>query len=124
MKFDQRNIDAFAARLADARAAAGLPRRAIVEAVDGISEPQQIYNYENGRRAPDRIDVVLGLERAVGLERGTLCRLLGFAPLDSAGEPPTVEDAIAADDGLSREAKVQLLSAYRRVAQVPPRSRH
>lgn len=124
MKFDQHDIDAFAARLADARAAKGLPRRALVDAVEGISEPQQIYNYEKGRRAPDRVAVVVGLEHALDLPNGTLCRLLGFAPLAGELEPPAVEDAISADTALTREAKLQLLSAYRRVAQVPPRLRH
>ncbi len=117
MKFTRGEIEAFAARLADARAEAGLPRRAVAEQVEGLSEPQQLYNYEKGFRAPDRIGVVLGLERAVGLESGTLCRLLGFAPPDGRLPAPGVEDAIAADPHLSLDAKAQMLSAYRRLAR-------
>ncbi len=113
MKFDHAQVEAFAARLADARAATGLPRRAIVEQVEGLSEPQQLYNYERARRAPERIEVVVGLERAVGLPAGTLCRLLGFSPPNGDVPVPTVPDALAADTSLSLEAKAQLLSAYR-----------
>jgi hypothetical protein len=113
MKFDPSQVEAFAARLADARAATGLPRRAIVERVEGLSEPQQLYNYERARRAPDRVEVVLGLEEAVDLPRGTLCRLLGFAPPDGEVPVPNVQDALAADTALSLEARAQLLSAYR-----------
>ncbi len=117
MKFERNEIEAFAARLAGARAALGIPRRVIVEEVEGISEPQQLYNYEKARRAPDRIEVVLGLEEALALERGVLCRLLGFAPLDGARSIPSVEDAIATDDVLTLEAKTQLVSAYRRLTR-------
>ncbi|MEX0953374.1 MAG: hypothetical protein WDZ26_06050 [Nitriliruptoraceae bacterium] len=115
MRFRAEEIEAFAVRLAGARAEAGLPRRELVERVEGISEPQQVYNYEKARRAPERIEVILGLESALGLERGTLCRLLGFAPLDGRAPIPTVEDAIAVDPLLTREAREQLLGAYRRL---------
>lgn len=115
MKFHRSEIEAFAARLAAARADIGLPRREVVDAVDGISEPQQLYNYEKARRAPDRIEVITGLEDALELERGVLCRLLGFAPLDGALPIPSVEDALAADEGLSPDAKAQLAGAYRRL---------
>lgn len=115
MRFRPDEIEAFAVRLSAARAEAGLPRRALVERVEGISEPQQVYNYEKARRAPERIEVVLGLEEALDLERGTLCRLLGFAPPDGQVPVPTVQDAIAVDPTLSREAREQLLGAYRRL---------
>jgi hypothetical protein len=52
-----------------------------------VRDPQQLYNYERGRRAPESLEVDLA--------------------------PPTTADAIAADAALSRAAKAQLLSAYR-----------
>jgi len=126
MRFSAEQVSAFATRLADARRAAGLTRREVVDAVRGISDPQQLYNYEKARRAPDRIEVVTGLESALQLPVGTLCRMLGFEPFETASRKsssargdlgPTVEDAIARDAKLSRAAKDQLLSEYRRLAQ-------
>ncbi|MEX0592385.1 MAG: helix-turn-helix domain-containing protein [Nitriliruptoraceae bacterium] len=126
MRFSPEQISAFAARLADARQAAGLTRRDVVEAVHGISDPQQLYNYEKARRAPDRIEVVTGLEDALHLPIGTLCRMLGFEPFQTSSRKSgsgrgdhgaSVEDAIASDQRLSRTAKDQLLSVYRRLAQ-------
>ncbi len=116
MKFSPSQIEAFAARLADARAAKGWTRQQLVDLVDGVSEPQQIYNYERAQRTPERVEIVVGLETALSLPQGTLCRLLGFDALDAAGVC-TVEDAIAADASLSLDAKRQLLSAYRRLTQ-------
>lgn len=123
MKFAPHEIEAFAARLADARRAAGMTRREVADIVDGISEPQQLYNYEKARRAPERVSVVVGLEAALSLDAGSLCRLLGFEPprptqggdTDTSDRPWGVADAIAHDAQLSREAKEQLLSAYRRL---------
>ena len=126
MRFAPEQISAFAARLANARRAAGLTRREVVDAVDGISDPQQLYNYEKARRAPDRIEVVTGLERVLHLPVGTLCRMLGFEPLQRASQKSAsdardpgsiVEDGIARDARLSRAAKDQLLSIYRRLVQ-------
>jgi len=126
MRFSSEQVSAFATRLADARREAGLTRREVVDAVRGISDPQQLYNYEKARRAPDRIEVLTGLENALQLPVGTLCRMLGFEPLHTASRQrshasedlkPTVEDAIARDARLSQAAKDQLLSLYRRLAQ-------
>ncbi|MEX2487648.1 MAG: helix-turn-helix transcriptional regulator [Nitriliruptoraceae bacterium] len=117
MRFEPAQIEAFAARLADARAAKGWTRQQVVDAVDGVSEPQQIYNYEQGRRAPERADVVMALERALDLPAGALCRHLGFGPVDEQLAPAEVADAIAADPRLSLDAKRQLLSAYRRLTR-------
>lgn len=115
MRFRRNEVEAFAVRLAAARAAAGLPRRELVDRVDGVSEPQQVYNYEKARRVPERIEVILGLEEALALDPGTLCRLLGFVPLGVDPPMPTVEDAIATDSRLTTEAREQLLGAYRRL---------
>lgn len=117
MKFTPDEVEAFAARLASARAALGIPRSAVVSKVDGLAEPQQLYNYETARRAPDRIEVVTGLEQALELPSGTLCRLLGLAPIGVELPVPTVEDAIASDRSLSLQARAQLVSAYRRLAR-------
>lgn len=117
MRFERSQIEAFAARLAAARAAKGWTRQQLVDVVEGISEPQQVYNYERAHRAPERADVVMALERALDLPTGALCRLLGFGPVDAASAPARVEDAIAADPQLSLDAKHQLLSAYRHLTK-------
>lgn len=113
MRFTPAQLSGFAARLSDARAALDLARREVCERCPDVRDPQQLYNYERGRRAPESLEVVLQLEAAVELAPGTLCRLLGLAPLDADLAPPTTADAIAADAALSRAAKAQLLSAYR-----------
>lgn len=117
MKFAPLHVEAFAARLADARAAKGWTRQQLVDVVDGVSEPQQIYNYERAQRTPERVDIVVGLEVALELPRGTLCRLLGFDAPEADHSQVGVADAIAADAALSLDAKRQLLSAYRRLTQ-------
>jgi transcriptional regulator with XRE-family HTH domain len=116
VRFDAAQLSGFAARLSDARAALGLSRREVCERCPGVGDPQRLYNYERARRAPESLEVVRQLESAVGLAPGTLHRLLGLAPLSLDLAPPTTADAIAADPALSRVAKEQLLSAYRRLA--------
>ena len=120
MRFEPSQLSGFAARLSDARAALGLSRREVCERCPDVRDPQQLYNYERGRRGPESLEVVAQLEAALQLRRGTLHRLLGLAPLGARLAPPTTADAIAADTMLSRAAKEQLLSAYRRLS-VPPR---
>ena len=115
MRFEPAQLTGFAARLSEARAAAGLSRREVCERCPGVRDPQQLYNYERARRAPESLTVVAELEAAVALPPGTLHRLLGLAPLDADLVPPVTADAIAADPVLSRAAKEQLLSAYRRL---------
>jgi transcriptional regulator with XRE-family HTH domain len=117
MRFTKNEVSGFAALLTDARSAAGLTRDQVAERVDGLSSAQQLYNYEHGRRVPDRVEVIVALEEALQLRPGTLCRALGFAPLDVEAAPATVADAIAADAGLDQHSKEQLLSAYRAVAE-------
>jgi transcriptional regulator with XRE-family HTH domain len=87
VRFTPAQLSGFAARLSDARAAMDLRRREVCERCPDVRDPQQLYNYERGRRAPESLDADLA--------------------------PPTTADAIAADAALSRAAKAQLLSAYR-----------
>lgn len=110
VKFARESVTAFGLRLRQAREARGLIREEVAESI-GI-KVQALYNYEQGLRAPSELHLVWSLEDVVGLERGVLARLLGFAPLDGCPPVATIEDAVAAAGELDREARAQLLEAY------------
>lgn len=115
MKFTREQLQAFGVRMADARSAMKLTREQVGELLTSNASPQQLYNYERGKRAPERAEIVFELEQVLELPSGSLSRCLGFAPLDGAAMP-TTEDALASDLRLTTEARAQLLAALRRAA--------
>ncbi len=59
---------------------------------------------------------VFAMEVLLSLEPGTLCRALGYRPVDTA-QTPSVEVAIAESTGLDDEDKAALLGAYRALSR-------
>lgn len=117
MRFQAHEKEAFAARLSDGRAKAKLTREQVVGLSPSLTSVQLLYNYERARTAPESIEIIIDLERALELAPGTLCRMLGFSPLGRYPAELGVEDAIAADPRLDADAKAELMAMYRAVAR-------
>lgn len=105
---------AFGARLREARQAKGLSLRELGEQV-GVTLGT-VSNLELGRRGV-REDVVIGLEDALGLDRGELGWLLGFAPAPDTPEP---EEAIRADRSIPDDHKRTLLAHLAEIRKLDP----
>lgn len=73
--------------------------------------PSAITNYTIGRDTPPP-DVVFAIEAALRLAAGTLARHLGFGPIDPAGQPPGVAEAVLADRFLTPQDKTLLIALY------------
>lgn len=102
----------FALALKGAREQAELTQEELGEAL-GRSQ-STVGDWEKAKTQPTPWEVA-EIEELFKLPTGKLTRHLGYLPLGAAGTSLecTVEDAIIADDGLSRAAKESLLGVYR-----------
>jgi transcriptional regulator with XRE-family HTH domain len=101
--------EAFRQALRRARDTSGLSQRAVGEAVGRTGSA--VWQWEEGRGAPDHATVTK-LEAVVGLEQGSLARLLGYVPAGVDG-PVSVIEALNADPRLNDSGRELLTSVYR-----------
>jgi transcriptional regulator with XRE-family HTH domain len=104
---EQREV--FRQALRRAREASGLSQRAVGEAVGRTGSA--VWQWEEGRGAPDPV-AVAKLEEILGLESGSLAKLLGYAPVGTDG-PVSVVEALNADPRLDDGGRELLTSVYR-----------
>ncbi len=114
MPTDQQRAD-FSRALQRAREASGLSQRGVARAL-GVS-PGAVSQWELAQTAP-RPATVVKLERTLGLEAGTLGRLLGQLPADAAApRVSSVAEAIQADARLGDRERELLLAMYRQLVK-------
>jgi transcriptional regulator with XRE-family HTH domain len=101
--------EAFRRALRRARETCGLSQRAVGEAVGRTGSA--VWQWEEGRGAPDQATVAL-LEQVLGLEPGSLAKLLGYVPAEAEG-PVSVIEALNADPRLNDSGRELLTSVYR-----------
>jgi transcriptional regulator with XRE-family HTH domain len=99
----------FRQALRRARDTCGLSQRAVGEAVGRTGSA--VWQWEEGRGAPDHATVTK-LEAVLGLEAGTLARLLGYVP-GGANGPVSVVEALNADPRLNDSGRELLTAVYR-----------
>jgi len=104
---EQREV--FRQALRRARETSGLSQRAVGEAVGRTGSA--VWQWEEGRGAPDQA-IVANLEQVLGLEPGSLARLLGYVPAGADG-PISVIEALNADPRLNDSGRELLTSVYR-----------
>jgi transcriptional regulator with XRE-family HTH domain len=102
---EQREV--FRQALRRARETSGLSQRAVGEAVGRTGSA--VWQWEEGRGAPDHATVTK-LEAALGLDPGSLAKLLGYGP---AGAPVSLIEALNADPRLNDNGRELLTSVYR-----------
>jgi transcriptional regulator with XRE-family HTH domain len=106
---DQR--EAFRRALQRARQDRGWTQRQLATAL-GVSANAVSY-WERGKSLPEPANLI-ELERSLGLESGTLARLLGYMPLATMQrEMASVLDAITADPELDTNERELLATMYR-----------
>jgi transcriptional regulator with XRE-family HTH domain len=101
--------EAFRQALRRARDTSGLSQRAVGEAVGRTGSA--VWQWEEGRGAPDQATVTK-LEAVLGLEPGSLARLLGYVTAGADG-PVSVIEALNADPRLNDSGRELLTSVYR-----------
>jgi transcriptional regulator with XRE-family HTH domain len=101
--------EAFRQALRRARETYGLSQRAVGEAVGRTGSA--VWQWEEGRGAPDQATVTK-LEAVVGLEPGSLAKLLGYVTAGADG-PASVIEALNADPRLNDSGRELLTSVYR-----------
>jgi transcriptional regulator with XRE-family HTH domain len=101
--------EAFRKALRRARETCDLSQRAVGEAVGRTGSA--VWQWEEGRGAPDHTTVTK-LEAVMGLESGSLAKLLGYVPA-GADEPVSVVEALNADPRLNDSGRELLTSVYR-----------
>jgi transcriptional regulator with XRE-family HTH domain len=101
--------EAFRQALRHARQTCGLSQRAVGDAVGRTGSA--VWQWEEGRGAPDQATVTK-LEAVLGLEPGTLAKLLGYVPAGADG-PVSVVEALNADPRLNDSGRELLTSVYR-----------
>jgi transcriptional regulator with XRE-family HTH domain len=74
----------------------------------------------NGRSEPSPA-TVFELERTLKVSVGSLSRLLGYLPVESAKISLSVKDAVARDHQLKEEFKPTLLAVYRELLRLSSR---
>jgi transcriptional regulator with XRE-family HTH domain len=105
--------EAFRQALRRARETYGLSQRAVAEAVGRTGSA--VWQWEEGRGAPDQATVAK-LEAVLGLESGSLAKLLGYVPA-GADRPVSVIEALNADPRLDDSGRELLTSVYRWVVR-------
>ena len=101
--------EAFRQAFRRARETSGLSQRAVAAAVGRTGSA--VWQWEEGRGAPDQATVAK-LEEVLGLESGSLAKLLGYMPAGSDG-PISVIEALNADPRLNDSGRELLTSVYR-----------
>ncbi len=101
--------EAFRQALRRARDTYGLSQRAVGEAVGRTGSA--VWQWEEGRGAPD-LATVTKLEAVLGLEPGSLAKLLGYVTAGADG-PVSVIEALNADPRLNDSGRELLTSVYR-----------
>jgi transcriptional regulator with XRE-family HTH domain len=101
--------EAFRQALRRARETYGLSQRAVGEAVGRTGSA--VWQWEEGRGAPNQATVIK-LEEVLGLEPGSLGRLLGYVTATADG-PASVIEALNADPRLNDSGRELLTSVYR-----------
>jgi len=104
---EQREV--FRHALRRARETCGLSQRAVGEAVGRTGSA--VWQWEEGRGAPDH-ETVTKLEGVLGLELGSLAKLLGYVAPEADGRVSVVE-AVNADPRLNDSGRELLTSVYR-----------
>jgi transcriptional regulator with XRE-family HTH domain len=104
---EQREV--FRQVLRRARETCGLSQRAVAAAVGRTGSA--VWQWEEGRGAPDQATVIK-LEEVLGLEPGTLAKLLGYVPATADGRVSVIE-ALNADPRLNDSGRELLTSVYR-----------
>ena len=99
------------AALREARTAVGMSQTALGNEL-GVAQTQ-IVRWETTREPP--LDIIAGVEAALGLGQGQLLRDAGYVV--EGKQAPTTEDMIARDPRLSRMARDTILASYRAVAK-------
>jgi transcriptional regulator with XRE-family HTH domain len=101
--------EAFRQTLRRARRTCGLSQRTVGEAVGRTGSA--VWQWEEGRGAPDHATVTK-LEEVLGLEPGSLGKLLGYVSAGADG-PVSVIEALNADPRLNDNGRELLTSVYR-----------
>jgi transcriptional regulator with XRE-family HTH domain len=100
--------EAFRHALRRAREICGLSQRAVGDAVGRTGSA--VWQWEEGRGAPDQTTVTK-LEGVLGLEPGSLAKLLGYVSAGADG-PVSVIEALNADPRLNDSGRELLTSVY------------
>jgi transcriptional regulator with XRE-family HTH domain len=111
--------EAFRHALRRARETSGLSQRAVGEAVGRTGSA--VWQWEEGRGAPDQATVAK-LEGVLGLEPGSLAKLLGYVTAGADG-PVSVVEAVNADPRLNDSGRELLTSVYRWLVRQGPGNR-
>jgi transcriptional regulator with XRE-family HTH domain len=114
---EQREV--FRRALRRARETCGLSQRAVGEAVGRTGSA--VWQWEEGRGAPDQASVAK-LEEILGLEPGSLAKLLGYVTAGVDG-PVSVVEAVNADPRLNDSGRELLTSVYRWLVRQGPGER-
>ena len=104
-------LEAFSDALKRAREDSGLSLRALADAVE--ASHTVVAQWERGEHAP-RPPRVRMLEHVLQLPPGSLSRLLGYWPAESADAPPvSVVEAVRADPRLGERDRRIVTAVYR-----------
>jgi transcriptional regulator with XRE-family HTH domain len=104
-------LEAFSDALKRAREDSGLSLRALADAVE--ASHTVVAQWERGEHAP-RPPRIRMLEHVLQLPPGSLSRLLGYWPAESADAPPvSVIEAVRADPRLGERDRRILTAVYR-----------
>lgn len=66
-----------------------------------------------GKRAPESPELAFEVERAIGVDPGTLSVHLGFIPPEAARTVASFESVVLADTGLSDDEKELMMAMYK-----------
>lgn len=89
----------------------GVTQQELAEAI-GRKQPM-VSGWINGNRAPETPDLAFDVERALGVDPGTLTVHLGYLPPEAVRTVASFESVLLADSGLSDDEKELLLAGYR-----------
>lgn len=102
---------AFGNALRQALRVKGMTQEELAEAI-GRKQPM-ISGWINGKRSPETTDLAFEVERAIGVDPGTLTVHLGYLPPEAVRTVASFESVLLADPGLNDDEKEMLLAGYR-----------